>query len=219
MANGTPINLVVEDQLGEQMLRVLLAQSGRSFPIGAVYGKQGNNYLKRTLLAFNNAAKGMAYFVFTDLDDRPCATVLIEDWFNCSIANYPERCTANLLFRIAVREVESWIMADRSAFAEFLGISVNKIPIQTDTIPDPKQFLLNLARSSRKKDLRQDIVPNPGDSRQIGPDYNGRLSEFLHSSWQASAAELHSSSLAKARKVVAAFHPVIPEQKCVNKQG
>lgn len=36
MANGTPINLVVEDELGEQMIRVLFSQSGRSFPIGAV---------------------------------------------------------------------------------------------------------------------------------------------------------------------------------------
>lgn len=213
MANGTPINLVVEDTLGEQMLRVLIAQSGRDFPIGAVYGKQGNNYLKRTLPAFNKAAKGMAYFAFTDLDDRPCATVLIEDWFNCSIADFPKRRSVNLLFSIAVHEVESWIMADRDAFANFLGISINKIPSQTDDILDPKKFLLNLAKSSRKKDLREDLVPHPEDRRQIGPDYNGRLSDFLHTSWQASAAELYSSSLAKTRKALAQFRPIIPIRK------
>ncbi len=213
MANGTPINLAVEDELGEQMIRILLAQSGRTFPIGAVYGKRGNSYLKKTLPAFNNAAKGMAYFVFTDLDNKPCATFMIEDWFHCPIADYPRRRNGNLLFRIAVREVESWIMADRKAFAEFLGISVYKIPTQTDDILDPKRFLLDLARSSRKKDLRDDLVPRPGESRRIGPDYNGRLSEFLHSSWQASTAELHSSSLAKTRKALVQFHPIIPTKK------
>lgn len=213
MANDTPINLAVEDELGEQMLRVLLAQSGRDFPIGAVYGKQGNSYLKKTLPAFNNAAKGMSYLVFTDLDARPCAAFLIEDWFNCPIADYPKRRAANLLFRIAVREVESWIMADRESFAKFLGISVGKIPNQTDDIPDPKKFLINLARSSRKKDLRDDLVPRQGDRRQVGPDYNGRLSEFLHSEWQASTAELHSSSLAKTRKVLMQFHPIYPTRR------
>jgi hypothetical protein len=213
MANGTPINLAVEDELGEQMIRVLLAQSGRAFPIGAVYGKRGNSYLKKTLPAFNNAARGMAYFVFTDLDNKPCATFMIEDWFNCPATVYPKRRNANLLFRIAVREVESWIMADRKAFAEFLGISVHKIPTQTDNILDPKKFLLDLARSSRKKDLRDDLVPRPDDSRQIGPDYNGRLSEFLHSAWQAPMAELHSLSLAKTRKALMQFHPIFPTQK------
>jgi hypothetical protein len=217
MANGIPINLAVEDELGEQMLRVLLDQSCRDFPIGAVYGKRGNSYLRKLLPAFNNAAKGMAYLVFADLDDKPCPPFLIEDWFNCSIADFPRRRSPNLLFRIAVREVESWIMADRRAFAGFLGISINKIPSNTDDIPDPKRLLLELARSSRKKELREDLVPRPGDKRRIGPDYNGRLSEFLHSAWRSSTAELHSRSLAKTRKVLTEFHPIfrtpIPQSK------
>ena len=210
MANGTPINLVVEDELGEQMLRALLNQSGRNFLIGAVYGKQGNAYLKRMLPAFNNAAKGMAYFVFTDLDEMPCAGFLIENWFNCPVSAYPRRRSSNLLFRIAVHEVESWIMADRDAFAGFLGISIAKIPQCTDDVRDPKKLLLDLVRLSRKRSLREDLLPHSGDTRQIGPDYNGRLSEFIHSSWSGSTAQLHSPSLTKARKALLGFHPVFP---------
>ena len=196
------------------MLRVLLAQSGRDFQIGAVYGKRGNNYLKKMMPAFNNAAKGMSYFVFTDLDDRPCATVLIEEWFNCAVVKYPAYRTKNLLFRIAVREVESWIMADREAFANFLGVSITKIPIQTDTISNPKEFVLSLARGSRKKSLRDDLVPRSGENRKTGPDYNGRLAEFLHSGlWRANVAETHSLSLSQARKTLAQFHPVFPTRK------
>ncbi len=216
MANGTPINLAVEDELGEQMLRVLLAQSGRDFQVGAVYGKRGKSYLKKSLLAFNNAAKGMAYIVFADLDNEPCVPALIEAWFKCPIVNYPIRRTANLLFRIAVREVESWIIADREAFAGFLGISVAKIPLQTDTIADPKAFVLGLARYCRKRDLREDLLPRPGDSRQIGPDYNGRLTEFLHTSWRVKIAEFHSQSLAETRKMLMQFHPIFPVRKSYN---
>ena len=214
MENGILINLAVEDELGEQMLRVLLAQSGRGFQIGVVRGKQGSGYLKKNLLAFNNAAKGVAYFIFTDLDDKPCASVLIEDWFNCSVADFPKYRTQNLLFQIAVREVESWIMADREAFAAFLGIAVSKIPVQTDSIPNPKEFLLGLAKKSRKRSLRDDLVPLPGDHRNTGPDYNGRLADFLHSgSWRAKVAESHSLSLARTRKKLARFHPVFPIRK------
>jgi hypothetical protein len=214
MANGILINLAVEDELGEQMLRVLLAQSGRDFQIGVVRGKQGSSYLKKNLAAFNNAAKGVAYFIFTDLDDKPCASGLIEDWFNCSIDAYPKHRTQNLFFRIAVREVESWVMADREAFATFLGIPISKIPFQTDVIPRPKEFLLGLAKRSRKRNLREDLIPKSGDNRKTGPDYNGRLAEFLHSgSWRATVAESHSFSLARTRKKLAQFHPVFPSRK------
>jgi hypothetical protein len=214
MASGIPINLVVEDELGEQMLRALLAQSGRDFQIGVVRGKQGGGYLKKHLTAFNNAAKGMAYFIFTDLDDKPCASVLIEDWFNCSVVDYPKYRTPNLFFRIAVREVESWVMADREAFAAFLGISISRIPLQTDVIPRPKEFLLGLAKDSRKRSLREDLIPKPGDYRKTGPDYNGRLAGFLQSgSWRAAVAESHSLSLARTRKRLSQFHPVFPTHK------
>lgn len=214
MSNGILINLAVEDELGEQMLRVLLAQTGRDFQIGVVRGKQGSGYLKKNLSAFNNASKGAAYLIFTDLDNKPCASVLIENWFNCPVAEYTTHRTPNLLFRIAVREVESWIMADRKAFAEFLGVSISKIPSQTDDIPNPKEFLLNLAKGSRKRSLRDDLVPLPGDHRKTGPDYNGRLAEFLHSgSWRASVAESNSPSLARTRKKLLEFHPVFPTKK------
>ncbi len=211
MANGTLVNLAVEDELGEQMLRVLLNQSGRVFHIGTVRGKQGSGFLKKSLNAFNNAAKGTAYIVFTDLDDRPCAPFLIEEWFNCSMARYATRRHTNLLFRIAVREVESWILADRDAIAKFLGVSVQLIPAQTDLIQDPKALLLTLANKSRKRSLRDDLVPRLGDQRRVGPDYNGRLSEFLHSSWRATVAELNSSSLARARRALLSFHPLFPK--------
>lgn len=208
MSGETPITLAVEDELSEHILRALLFQTKRNFLIGAVYGKKGSGFLKQKLPAFNNAAKSSPCLVLTDLDSLSCVPTLIEDWFGCRLQEFKKRRHANLIFRVAVREVEAWVMADRENFAAFLGVSRHLIPDQTDNIPDPKKLLLELASKCRNRDLRNDIVPRPGDKRNIGPDYNGRLGEFVQSSWRAQSAYAHSSSLARAWKTLVGFHPI-----------
>lgn len=208
MAGEVPITLAVEDELSEHMLRSILVQTKRAFLVGPVYGRKGADYLRQKLRGFNLAAKGSAYLVLTDLDTYSCVPELIEKWFDCHLNEYPQRRHANLVFRVAVTEVESWIMADRERFADFLGISRKLIPEQTDTIRNPKEMLIGLASKSRNRRLREDLVPRPGDQRKIGPDYNGRLGEFIHLSWRADVACWHSASLAKAWKMLIAFHPV-----------
>jgi hypothetical protein len=208
MAGEVPITLAVEDDLSEHLLRTLLIQTKRNFIVGTVYGKKGSGFLKQKLAAFNNAAKGSAHLLLTDLDNVYCVPTLIEDWFGCRLQEFATRRHVNLLFRVAVREVEAWVMADREQFADFLGVSRHLIPDQTDTIPDPKSLLLQLASKSRKRDLRNDIVPRPGDKRKIGPDYNGRLGAFVLSSWRANVASAHSLSLERTWKKLVAFHPV-----------
>jgi hypothetical protein len=203
------IHLAVEDELSEHLLRASLAQTGRPFLVGAVYGRRGNEYLKRMLRAFKNAARGSAHLVMTDLDKRPCVPELIEDWFRCEIAEYSMRRHPNLLFRVAVHEAESWVMADREAFARYLGIAVHHVPCEPDAVRDPKKKLLDLARLSRRRDLRDDLVPRPGDKRAVGPDYNGRLAEFLHSSWRANRAEARSPSFRRTFSKLKAFHPIL----------
>jgi len=208
MAGEVPITLAVEDELTEHVLRALLVQTKRNFYVVAVYGKKGSGFLKQKLSAFNNASKAIGHLLVTDLDNYACAPKLIEDWFVCSLTEYPKRRHRNLTFRIAVREIESWVMADRDRFSEFFGLSNHLIPVQTDTIADPKQLLLNIVSKCRKRSLRDDIVPKLGDKRKVGPDYNGRLGEFIQSSWRAEVAVLHSPSLARTWKALQVFHPV-----------
>jgi hypothetical protein len=208
MAGEIPITLAVEDELSESMLRAILLQTRRDFLVGSVYGRKGADYLRQKLRGFNMAARGSAFLVLTDLDTHHCVPDLIENWFNCHLDEYPQRKHANLVFRVAVREVESWVMADRERFADFLGISSKLVPEQTDTIRNPKELLMGLASKSRYRRLRDDIVPRPGDQRKTGPDYNGRLGEFIHFSWRAEVAYKHSASLADAWKRLLAFHPI-----------
>jgi hypothetical protein len=201
MSNTIPINIVVEDVLSEVVAKTILGKINRKFYIGTCYGKQGFGYIKRNIPAFNNAAKGgTPYLVLTDLDRKECAPLLIGQWL--SIPKYD-----NLIFRVAVREIESWVLADRKEFAKFIGISKNKIPSNTDEINDPKEFLINLARKSRKTNLRKAIVPEDGISAIIGPNYNHALIDFITSKWRINEAKKNSPSLKRALMAINSFRP------------
>ncbi len=202
MEDAIPIHLAVEDPLSEAVLRVLLRQSQQRYAIGPCYGKRGFGYLKENILGFNNASKGTPFLVLTDLDRWPCPPALIQAWL-------PQPKHANLLLWVAVRAVESWILAHHDAFAKFLGIRQDGIPLDVDGIPDPKQFLIRLARSSRRRDLREDIVPPDKSMRKQGPNYNGRLAQFVGEDWKASSGASRSLSLKRTIAALNRFQPVV----------
>lgn len=99
------------------------------------------------------------------------------------------------------------VLADRTGIASFLGISKTKIPLNTDAIPDPKQLLINLAKKSRKRDLREAIVPLPNTTAKVGPDYNGQLSNFVDKLWNIKDATKNSFSLHRAVNAIRKFQP------------
>jgi hypothetical protein len=195
-----PINLVFEDVLSEAVLKQMLKQSQRPFLVGNCFNERGKDRMKKKISGFNNAAKEMPYLVLTDLDNKDCPRVIISEWLN-----QPKH--PNLLFRIAVKEVEAWLLAHREAFAKFLGISVDSIPRDADRIPDPKQCLINLARRSRKRKLQEAIVPEPNSTAKIGKDYNRPLIEFVNESWQVASAQTNSPSLERTMNALINFQP------------
>jgi hypothetical protein len=122
------------------------------------------------------------------------------------IANWlPGGKDVRLLFRVAVRETESWLLADRYAFAELLGISVANVPDRPDDLNNPKATLLDLVRKSKRRDLKKDILPAPGVSFPVGLGYNDQLSRFVRERWDSRKAAQSSPSLARAVARVAAF--------------
>lgn len=200
MMSPIPIQLAVEDDLSEGVLIKLLCKTGRPYAIGTCYNGSGFGYLRRTIRGFNNAAKGTPFLVLTDLDQIECAPDLIETWLH-------EPLHPNLLFRVAVKEVEAWLLADQVGLARFLGINKTLIPESVDEIVDPKKCLINLARRSPHRNLRGDIVPPSGSTRQIGPNYNGQLVAFVQNRWNISAAERSSPSLRRTVTAVTRFVP------------
>lgn len=101
-------------------------------------------------------------------------------------------------FRFAVVEIESWILGHRIALANFLGVPLSRIPQNTDQIHDPKQYLISLARRSRKSDIRRDLVPRSNGTASIGPAYNSRLGNFINDKWDPIIAQRESDSLRRA---------------------
>jgi len=193
-----PIHIAVEDSLSESVLRKILACSGRGYAVGSCFERGGFGYLKKNISGFNKAARGTPFLMLTDLDRGECAPTMIRKW----LPIHP-----NLLFRVAVREIESWILASRSCVAEFLMISQEMIPANTDEIDDPKQLLVELARKSRRRNLREAIAPRRGSTAKVGPDYNGTLILFVEQFWTIDEAVKNSPSLRKTVNRIRNFQP------------
>jgi hypothetical protein len=195
-----PINLAVEDLLSEAVLRKILQYTERPYDVGTCFCRGGYGYLKKNIHGFNNAAKAMPFLVLTDLDKAECPAVLIKEWL-------PHPKHPNLLFRVAVKEVEAWLLAHRDAFTRFLGIQRRLIPSTVDVISDPKKLLLDLARKSKRRLLREAIVPSPGSTARVGPDYNGQLVFFVEAFWNVATAMQSSPSLKRTVVALTNFQP------------
>ena len=137
----------------------------------------------------NRSANGAAIFMLTDLDSpQNCPPRLIQSWIKGTL-------NPQFFFRVAVMEVESWVMADRDGTANFLSTPVNRIPRNTDEIPNPKEFLVSLARRSQKRAVREALIPAQGATLPVGNEYNAFLSEFVKDHWNLERAATASPSL------------------------
>jgi hypothetical protein len=103
-----------------------------------------------------------------------------------------------MCFRVAVRAVEAWLLADRERIANCLSISQQLIPDQPDNLIYPKLDLVNLARRSKSRNVREDLVPREGSRRSVGPLYTARLVAFAAdetAGWRPDQAAACSESL------------------------
>ncbi|MGC8491145.1 MAG: hypothetical protein ACP5SH_05340 [Syntrophobacteraceae bacterium] len=189
--------LAVEDQLSEAVSRRILDVCG--IEVSQVLGLRGKGYLEKSANGLNQAAKALPIFMLTDLDSpNQCPPGLVRAWIK-------GEKHSKFFLRVAVMEVESWIMADRAGLAQFLSIPVHRIPQDTDAIPYAKEFPVSLARLSRKTRLREDIVPQPGSTSKVGPLYNSSLAGFVSSSWNFRLAAHASVSLKRTLDRLRAF--------------
>lgn len=185
-----PCLLAVEDELSEIAARRVIGAYSR-LQVSECYGKKGFGYLKANIDKFQEAARQIPYVVLTDLDQYPCATALKDNWGVISTQR-------DFIFRVAVRSIESWLMADRENCADFLGIATRKIPLNPDAENNPKRLLIELAKKSRKREIKDDLVPKEKSTSKVGRNYNGRLGAFARERWDIESAQKHSNSLSRA---------------------
>ncbi len=197
------VSLIAEGPLDEQVLRQLLAQSAPHLNTGVCYGKHGRAWMDVNLARYNQAAQNWPYVALADLEQDECPPDLLRRWF-------PYGRHANLQARIAVRAVEAWLLADRDALADFLGIAANHIPQFPDQEKNPKLVMVNLARRSRLRIIREDFVPSPGSTGLVGRNYRGQMERFVLDYWQCTRARDRSPSLQRAILALQQFQPLMP---------
>lgn len=190
--------LAVEDELSASVLRKLLLQHCSGLSIDRVINARGYGPLKAGLTKFKAASHVLPHIILTDLDRHPCPPALLADW---KADVLPPQC----LVRVAVREVEAWLLADREGLAEFLNVALNKFPEQPEAEPDPKRKLVNLARKSRSRRLSAELVPAVGSCAPIGPGYNIRPSDFVANTWNVDRARSRAPSLDRTIRRIASF--------------
>ena len=189
------ITLGVEDALSESVARRLIQEYAPQAHIERTMGLRGNRYLRRNIRSFNQIARYQGpVLVLTDLD-RPesCPPELLRRWIG------DLRIVPTLLIRVAVLEIESWIMADKGAFAHWLGIAESRTPRHPEELDDPKRTLVELAASSRNRVLRSGLARVSRDGLHTqGPDYNPLLGEFVTDRWNPEIARSAAPSLERA---------------------
>jgi len=183
------ISGAVEGLVDETVLRALIRHVG-AVP-GPFYGRHGKEYLRKNWGGYNQAARSAPWVVLVDLDqDAGCVPPFRATW----VPNpAPLMC-----FRVAVREIEAWLLSDRERLAHFLGIPPGMIPRHAESLSDPKRTMVDLARHSRRGDIRREMVPHHGSGRVVGPAYNSRLTEFVRNrrgGWRPEVAAQSSESL------------------------
>jgi hypothetical protein len=157
-----------------------------------VQGLQGKDNLLARLPGFNQAAKLSPWLVLVDLDQDECAPALLRRWLS-----EPARL---MCFRVVVRSVEAWLLADREGMAGFLEVAVSRIPRTPDELRNPKQDLINLARHSKRREIRSGIVPEPKTRRSTGKAYSLQLTDFVKDFWRPEIAARTSYSLRRCRE-------------------
>lgn len=194
------IDIVSEDEPSGEIIKAILKLRQNDFLVSGNHIMKGIGNIKKRAIPYNNAAAaGMPFFILADADNL-CPVKIIQNWFKDNPIH------ENLFFRVAVHEMESWILADSANLAKALKISEAIIPPKPDELENPKETLFNLARKSRKKEIRLGIPPKDNFAK-IGPDYNSILSNFIQNAWDINSAMQNSPSLARAVKRFMAWNP------------
>jgi hypothetical protein len=186
----TRILVVGEDALccalGERLVGECLPGWGLA---GPSIDTRGVTRLRASLSRYAEVAAHVQPVLCVADTDGGCAATLPDAWL--------PKVPARLILRLAVPEAESWVLADSARFAEAIAVPVGKVPREPDRLTDPKSAVLGLARRSRVRAVRTEVV-SALDPGRPGSGYNEHLVRFVRQCWRAGAASECSPSLQRA---------------------
>ena len=189
MSGPVIISAAVEGIVDDAVVRKLITYAGGQ--PGAVYGRNGKPALRQKINGYNNAARHALWIVLVDLDrEADCAPPLREAWL-------PE-LAPDLCFRVAVREIEAWLMADAETLRSFWTWRAAECPAVPRTRINRKRPWSTSRGVSRRRAVHEDMVPREGSGRPVGPAYASRLIEYVETRWRPGVAARHAESLRRA---------------------
>lgn len=184
--------IVTEGALEFSVAKKILLSTGADIANLRWIDKRGKDAFWADVSKFNCASQHLDYVIgVADLEGVVCASKLLNK--HLPKAQHESR----FFLRIAVRMIESWLLADRISISRFLDVSDSLIPVSPDGEQNPKQTLVNLARKSRNSVIRRDLVPKAGRSAAVGPGYLSTVSQYVEKKWDPIRASAASPSLKK----------------------
>lgn len=193
------IYLATEDTLSEAVAKKLILDLDRSINIEVSIPGRGANGLRSKLATLLRTSRYYPVLMIADLDSAECPPSLISNWMGGM------SLTPNFLFRVSVREIESWVLADAISFSEYSGVPIHRITCNPDSLADPKAELMRLVDRHGERQVKRDLLPMRGSGASKGLGYNNSLSFYVANSWSSRRASLNSGSLDRSIRRLEAF--------------
>ena len=184
------ITIAGEGPLDLQVAEKLVSHYGGE--VGNRYYRGGKSGVQSKIEGYNNDAAhtNMPWLVLLDLNSEECPPSLRNKLLN-EVA--PSMC-----FRIAVREVESWLMGDAESLASYFGVSRALVPSEPEKLNDPKESLVKLAKRSNKREIREGIARKGSTQLDTGPRYTALMRKYVQTHWRPEVAAKRADSLRRA---------------------
>jgi hypothetical protein len=188
----TTVFVVGEDELCCVLAEALLSYVGLPFEVKQRLVSGGESKFRQKIPAMNNVAENvMPVLMIADADQAACVVEQRNSWL-------PSNPSARLAMRLAVREAEAWVLADHIGLSTFANVSKDIFPAQPEQEIDPKQTLLGIIKKCKRRDLRDEMLPQKGATSPVGLGYNIHMRDFVEKCWSAERAAWRAPSLARA---------------------
>lgn len=203
--SSVEIDYCGEGRSDAAIARALIAAAGAT--PGKDYSrpkKTGKAALDQRVQGLNNGAVfGSPVLILRDLDqDAPCAGALVGKL----VAERHPRC----IIRIAVPSAESWLMADRDAYAAFCGVSVAALPSQPEKNPGLKTLIRGWVEAGKATKLSRHMKEARGRGVPDWQSLGEWHADFARSDWNPTRAAKSglapslTRALGRLREMVAA---------------
>lgn len=186
------VNLVAEGLMEKAVAERLLPFCGHE--LGKVYGERGCIFIQKKATVFRwLVTETTGVLVLTDFRDTgmECIPAALQEYLFNKLKEPPR----TYVFRFAVNEIESWLLADRDGLAQYLNTDISRIPLQPEFEVYPKQTIVNLARKSKKRLIREGVAPPQGHLSSVGPEYVPLMRRFISDFWNIEKAVCLAPSL------------------------